>query len=555
MQVAEYVVNKLIDYGVTDTFGVPGGVVLKLIYAMKEKTPILVPHLNYHEQMAGFAACGYSQASGKLGVAYATRGPGIANMVTCIAEAYQESLPVLFITAHGQRNDRGMRFENSQELDIVSMITGITKYAANIDSREDVTYIVKTACELALNGRRGPVLLDFNASLWGEEITEDERVKEEVADCEEDVGYVVDEVCQQISTSKRPIILLGDGVRHRISRERLQFIANQLSIPVLSSRGSQDLMSGSPYYYGYIGSHGVRYSNFILSKTDLIIAIGNRLAFPALSKSFAPIFANSKLIRIDIDEKEFNRTFPLSKNYMADAGKILEGLVIRKNNIIINPDWIRVCDVLRKELINCDITKPVEQICSYLEQSNEEIYVCDVGNNEFWFSRAFEKSGKTGMVLHSKSFSTLGVGLGRAIGAYYATRKAVCCVIGDQGFQFNLQELGYIKQWNIPIKILLLNNALSGMIADHEQNIFGKQLFHVNKETGYSIPDFDKIAEGYGVVFNRGNDDSMYDGSPCIYEIQIDSNIGLSPNLPKGRVCQDMEPKLDVKLYEKLERL
>jgi acetolactate synthase-1/2/3 large subunit len=283
MIVADYIAETLMRLGVTDAFGIPGGVILPFLDAMKKKEPHLTPHLTYHEQTAGFAALGYAQISGKLGVAYATRGPGISNMITCVAEAYQESLPVLFITAHGNRQNHGMRFENNQELNIVHMVSAITKYAADIDNIDDVVTIFLTACRKAIEGRKGPVLVDIDSTLWEKELCENIAVYDEVYSCEDDKAdaakMAVQAIEETISQAKRPIILIGNGLRHTVSKKTLYDVVESIKIPVLSSRGSQDLISGSPYYFGYIGSHGIRYSNFILSKTDLIISIGNRLAF------------------------------------------------------------------------------------------------------------------------------------------------------------------------------------------------------------------------------------------------------------------------------------
>jgi acetolactate synthase-1/2/3 large subunit len=560
MKVADYVVDELIKYGVTDTFGIPGGVILKLLYAMERREPELSPHLNYHEQMAGFAACGFAQASGKLGVAYATRGPGITNMVTCIAEAYQESLPVLFITAHGSRSQSGMRFEDDQELDMVRCVSGFTKYAANIDSADQVVQILHDACNAAISERKGPVLLDFSASLWEQEVVinnidteENDKVLDDIVDYSE---LALACIKNHLSIFMRPLILIGDGIRHAFEKEKLYEIADKLRIPIISSRGAQDLLSGSPYYFGYIGSHGTRYSNFILSKADLIITIGNRLAFPINSKSFYPIVSNTKIIRLDIDEMEFCRELPNAETYRVDAYKILSILIEGKYYEKEMADWIETCSQLRGMLESEDCPEPVLKLESIIEKLDSSYtYVCDVGNNEFWFARAFEKVRRPGTVLYSKSFGTLGVALGRAIGTYYASRDNVVCVIGDQGFQYNLQELQYISKWNLPIKIIVLNNGISGMIADHENQLFGNNLIHVNRENGYYVLDVEKIAMAYGIDYTT--DEIVATDTTkkaLIYEV-IFNEDALIPNLPKGNTCQDMEPLIPRDKYDYLNNL
>lgn len=558
MQVADYVVDELIKYGVTDAFGIPGGVILKLLYAMKQRESELSPHLNYHEQMAGFAACGFAQASGKLCVAYATRGPGIANMFTCILEAFQESLPVLFITAHSSLQQIDMRFENDQEFDVVQCVSKFTKYAASIDSTNELCHALHEACEVAINGRKGPVLLDFSSLLWDQEIesirfdgdykyTEDEELS--------DLALKV--ITDEITISRRPIILIGDGIRHALETGHLYHIAEKLKIPILSSRGAQDLLSGSPYYFGYIGSHGIRYSNFILSKADLIISIGNRLAFPVSSASFAPVVTNAKVIRLDIDEKEFNRKIPDVKSYKVDAHILLNKLMEKNYCIKDLGDWVKICNQLKIELTSEDCTKPVQILESFInKQEPSTIYVCDIGNNEFWFARAFEKVGKSGMVLYSKTFGTLGAGLGRAIGAYYASGKNIVCIIGDQGFQYNVQELQYISKWKIPIKIIILNNCISGMISDHEKRMFGNKLFHVNSENGYYVSNFEKIAKAYEIDYTTDESVAIKKiNKQLIYEIRLNIDEVLTPSLSKGMPCQDMEPLIPREKFNYLNKL
>lgn len=555
MIAADYIVEKLIDYGVTDAFGIPGGVILKLLYAMEQKQNLLTPHLNYHEQMAGFAACGYAQASGKLGVAYATRGPGITNMITCIAEAYQESLPVLFITAHANRNsENGMRFQYNQEFDIIKSVSAFVKYGDKVDTVEELAFKLNKACEFALEGRKGPVILDIASHVFDMEMkdiasTEPQKILKENVKC------VVKKIKEKLNNSQRPVILIGDGLRHAGNQEELIALADQLKIPILSSRASQDLVITSEYYFGYIGSHGIRYSNFIISKADLIITVGNRLAFPIESKSFSPIVKSKEIIRLDIDENEFKREIPNASNYVVDVKKLVDEIKGRSVSDSRFEKWRRICDDLKEELKEYDISDVVVKLQTYLKKQEEDrLYVCDVGNNEFWFSRAFEYVGKRNQVLYSKSYGTLGVALGRAIGAYYATKKEVICVIGDQGFQYNIQELQYIVKWKIPVKIVLINNYASQMILDHEIRILQGAKIHVDAESGYGVPNFKKIVEGYGMIYAESEDIAIHMDN-TVLEYTCDAEERLIPNLPKGNVCQNMEPAIEKKKYLRLDKM
>lgn len=560
MTVADYVTDYLIKCGVTDAFGVPGGVVLKLIYAMENRKSEITPHLNYHEQMAGFSACGYAHAGRGLGVAYATRGPGIANMITCMIEAYQESIPVLFITAHGNRTQKTMRCEYDQEVDLVENVKNFMKYAVNIDRVEDVQRHMETACYEAMHKRKGPVFLDFSAKLFGEniDINISDRYGMEESDNTEptSISDAVECINNNLSRCQRPVILIGDGIRQADCVETAKRWLSKLNVPVISSRAAQDIACNMDIYYGYVGSHASRYSNFILSKTDLIIAIGNRLSFPINSESFRVITNRTKILRFDIDDMEFQRDIPQSVNFCIDIRMLMEKMISCDCRFDDQYGWITTCNEIKSALNCCDLQEPVIKICEYLKHLQKTLtYICDVGNNEFWFSRAFEYIRPAGQVLYSKSFGTLGSALGRAIGAYYATLNNIVCVVGDQGFQYNIQELQYISYWNLPITIILLNNMCSAMIRDHEKKIFDKCL-HVTEETGYSVPDFRKIVEGYGIKFVNEMDieDTDYD-SPLVYEIKFSKDIQLEPYLPKGSPCQRMVPLIDDNLYDYLDKI
>ena len=539
MFVKDYIVKILIDNGGRETrglhaFGIPGGVILPLLHSMKLQTPHILPHLTYNEQTAGFCACGYAQASGKLGIAYAIRGPGIMNMLTSIGEAYQESLPVLFMTAHGDRKTSDKRFSENQEINLVPFLSDITKFSANIDSLEDLKK-VDYAYKIAMQGRKGPVFLDFSSKLFNQEVIFEENNTREI-ETKDDIKSAKKYIYSKLQKAKKPVILIGDGLRNIDCYS----LFKDLKIPFISSRGSQDLISNSPYYFGYIGSHGIRYSNFILSKADLIISIGNRLAFPINSKSFRPLFDNKFVIQLDIDEKEIKKEIPNIKYFNIDAKNIDLKWECDKN-------WLDVCNNLKKELFNCDTTIFVSELEKVIKRYEENtLFVCDIGNNEFWFSRAFEKVRPNCNVLYSKSFGTLGVAIARAIGAYYATGKHIVCVIGDQGFQYNIQELQYLSQWQLPITIILVNNFRSGMILDHERKLFAKELLHVTKESGYSTPNFEKIANAYEIKYIKDIEQLKTKiENPELYEIKIDEDIKLIPYLPKGNLCQNLEPKLE----------
>lgn len=564
MKAVDFIVEHLIHLGVTDAFGLPGGVILDLVYAMERRKPELTPHLSYHEQGAVFAACGYAQTHGKLGVAYATRGPGVTNMITGIADAYYDSIPLLIITSHAQvRMESRMRIEIDQEMDPLPIVSGITKYAARVDRAEDVCQELERACHTALSGRKGPVLLDFYTKVFQEEIDANDLITDVAPIPSKNIKETVAAIYSALMSARRPILLLGDGIRQSGTVEQARQLAGKMRIPVLSSRAAQDVMPESPWYFGFIGSHGRRYSNFILSKADLILSIGNRMSFPVNSLSYRPAMERVKTIRIDIDEMEFLRVTPNTTNYKCDLKLLLPQMLAEEWIYEGGEDWYSVCRQLKDELWEYDKTRPVQLIAQILGRiSDSAVITGDVGNHEFWLSQAYTYSGIRNRILYSKSFGALGCSLGKAIGAYYATRKPVVCFAGDQGFQLNIQELQFISSHQLPIQIVLINNRSSGMIRSREKQRYHDRFLHTTADSGYNTPDFKAIATAYGLVYrlidHKDLGDRQISGEfpvSGLIEVLIDETFDLSPTLPVGNEVQNLYPAVPEELYHKLNAL
>lgn len=548
MKVCDYVVDYLARKGVTDVYGIPGGVVLDLLYAFKRDCRI-TPHLSFHEQGAAFEACGYSQVEHKLGVAYATRGPGFTNLITGIADAYADSIPVLFLTAHsGTSVGHEQRFEKDQEMDTVSMVKHITKYAKAIDNVEEVKEALDIAVYTALNGRKGPVLLDFSAALWNKE---NQGVYVETKKPASICDASVCEIKEALEKAQRPIFLVGDGVRQAGAVKQFEALCAKINIPVLSSRCGQDVGAVAKHYYGYVGSHGVRYGNFIFAKADLVIALGNRLSFPVNSKSFSKALENKKIFRVELDDREIKREIKNTYSVLCEISDFLRALdsaVIKKRDF---SDWICVCDKLKSELMSEDLNEAIQRITKIFRNISETTTICcDVGNNEFWVSRAYVEAKIKNRILYSKSFGSLGCGIPKAIGAAHATGNSVLCIIGDQGFQLNMQELQMIVQEKIPVRIVIVNNRSSGMIRSKQKSKYDGDFIHTTNDSGYSLPDIEAIAKAYGIEYTESAD--VY---PSIAEIIIDEDIDLFPNLPAGNECQDMFPLIDRQKYEILQKM
>ena len=553
MKYSDFLISRLKENGVTDAFGIPGGVLLDFLYNLESSEGINL-HLNYHEQSSGFCACGFSQANHRLGFAYGTRGPGFTNLLTSIADAFCDSLPVLFITAHtGKNNNKSLRIDTEQELDCESICQTITKYSRKVDDIKSAVACLDEAIEIALSGRKGPVFLDINSSLFNEEVPVLSKAKSSFIRYTEfcDVSY--DDYFYALSSSKRPVILIGDGIHQaNVEKECLDFI-DRSKIPVLSSRASQDLLPLSPLYFGYIGSHGLRYSNRIIFESDLIISLGNRIAFPLSSKSFTGALDNKKIIRVEIDKNEASRRIPNCVTMTIDLASFFKNapsLVFEGN------EWLERCECLKKHFYSSDVISVVTKISSLLSiLPDDGLIVSDVGNNEFWLSRALSFSKTSNRVLYSKSFGALGCSLPKAIGAYYATKKPVFCFLGDQGFCMCLHELLYLSSHSIPIVLVLLNNEQSAMIKDREISKNYSFTFQVDRETDYFPPDAESICKSFNISYlnyDLINLDLVREhmanlNCPLLIEIKDNEKQTLIPFLKKGDECWDLSPKIPLK--------
>lgn len=565
MKVADFLTDYLIKMGVTDVFGIPGGVILDFIYALNRKKDKIKTHLLYHEQNAGFAALGYAQSTQKMGVAFATKGPGILNLTTSIAEAYADSIPSLFITAHSldDTSDK-MRFIEDQEINIVPIFQSITKYCVRINNIKNFISELEKAIYLANSGRKGPVIIDISSKIWTNEVFEEKTMEMNFKIAKNEYKEAIVSIEKNLNEARRPLLLIGDGVRQAgIEKEVIEFSEKNM-IPVIYSRGCQDIMSNSKMAFGYVGSHGIRYTNYILSKADLLISFGNRLSFPIKSKSFLDIFNKCKLIRCDIDESEFIRKIPNSKNFQCDIKDVLKELLNKKIKNENISEWLDNCNKIKKILLDSDTDTPVNEIAYLLDSLKDTAAtVGDVGNNEFWLSRAYEFSKNKSKILFSRSFGTMGCSIGKAIGAHYALNKNIVCFIGDQGLQMNPQELQFISKNKLPIWIVVINNNSSGMIKSRQIRKYNSEFLLTTKETGYSVVDLKKLSDTYNFEYVQIESIKDIDSKlincdytePLLVNFAVDEYIDLEISLPIGNNCRDMEPKLDKNIYEELEKL
>ena len=573
MYCKDFFVQLLLKYNVRDVFGLPGGVVLDFLNSVNEK---LNAHLAFHEQSAVFSAIGYARATNGLGVAYATRGPGITNTLTAVADAFYDSVPIVIITGHSTNLPIGnMRVMSDQEIDIVKIFSPITKKCVRIDNTENFPEIVETLFQEAISGRPGPVLLDIKSDIWNQKICKIKLASyDKIKDYKEiatdgleknKVTEGLEEIKKELGKSSKPLLLLGDGFRgkKKAINEIIEFSSNH-KIPILTGRFSQDIFKNATYYYGYIGSHGLRSGNLIFSKSDLVIAIGNRMHYPIESKSWSPLMSKLKVLRFDIDKEEFLRKIPNSLTFNVDLKMLCDHINKKKYNHIFDKSWTSVCEKITKELMSYDVDHPIPLITSILNESNADWpIICDVGNNEFWVARAYFESLKPNKLIFSKSFGAMGSALGKAIGYAHGSNNAVLCFVGDQSLLMVLQDLHYISHHQLPIKIFLLNNKSSGMIRSRQKDS-NRKILQTTIESGYSIPDLTKITNAFGIPSYNFNQkvgtkskikSILLKNGPALIEIISEPEVEGRPHLPVTSKPQRLSPELPFELQSYLENL
>jgi len=533
----------------TDTiFGYPGGAVLNIydeIYSFEGINHILVSH----EQGAAHAADGYARATGRVGVCLATSGPGATNLVTGIATAYMDSVPMVAIT--GQVATTLIGKDSFQEVDIVGITMPITKHNFLVKDINELAPTIRKAFRIAKSGRPGPVLIDIPKDLTGMEGEYTPEIPEIIKRANVKVDEIKD-AASAIQKSSKPIIVVGGGCNISDDKEVLLKLQEILKCPVCSTMMGLGAFSGlHPMYTGMLGMHGTFASNRCITSSDLIIAIGARFSDRVISDptTFA---VNTKVIHIDIDEAE------VSKNIKADCWIIgnvadvvrdlIKELTSREENEwtdcakeLIRKDKAKVIKVNEFETVN-----PLYVIKKLYEiTKGNAIITTEVGQNQIWATQAFIYT-EPRTFISSGGLGTMGYGFGAAIGASIGKEQMVFDIAGDGSFRMNLNELGTAARYNIPVKIILLNNGVLGMVRQW-QNVFYSKRF--SSTTLERDTDFVKIAEGFGVKGIRVDTNSQvvdalkqaieWDG-PVVIDFRVAPDEMASPMVPPGASIEMM---------------
>ena len=514
---AKILMECLLEQGVDTIFGYPGGTILNVYDELYNYGGKIRHILTAHEQGASHAADGYARSTGKVGVCFATSGPGCTNLTTGIATAYMDSSPVVFVTCNVSENLIGK--DSFQEVDITGITMPITKCNYMVRDVNKLADIVREAFAIARGGRPGPVLIDIVKNVTAETAEFTPLPREEHASegrlgalikrashdlklPEPDMGDV-EKLAAMIRESKKPLLICGGGVVRGRAHEEFLKLAEKIDSPVsITVMGAGGFRGRNPLTTGMIGMHGSQASNMAVDACDLLIAVGCRFSDRVAldPKTFA---AQAKIVQIDIDRAEINKNVQTDHHIIGDAKRVLElldGMLTQQDH----SEWKKYVFSFKTEteydeggstLTPKQISDVIARICP-----QDTIVATDVGQHQMWVAQHFHYD-YPGQLLTSGGFGTMGFGLGAAIGAKVGNpEKTVIHVTGDGSFRMNCNELATEQYYNLPIITFIYNNQTLGMVRQWQTLIYNGHYSQTTLDRG---PDFVKLAEAYGLGGKR----------------------------------------------------
>jgi len=554
---ARMLLECLHKVGVTDMFGYPGGAVIPIydeIYSFDK----IKHYFARHEQGAVHAADGYARVSGKVGVCLATSGPGATNLVTGIMTAHMDSVPLLAITGQVRSNLLGR--DAFQETDIVGITVPITKGNYLVQNIKDIPRIIKEAYFIASTGRPGPVLVDIPNDIQQQEISYEEFNKlfdKEVQLEGYDPTYVghpvqIKRALSLIKKAKKPLIIAGAGVIKSQASKELFELANKMDMPVTTTLlGLGAFPENHDLSLGMLGMHGTVPANYATDEADLVIAAGIRFD-DRIAGNPSKFCERAKIIHIDIDPAEIDKNkkadVPIVgdlKNVLSEINKELEPQDHKEWTDKVK-EWKKEYplahrDVGKDKLLPQEVLKAINDILD-----GDTIVVTDVGQHQMWAAQYFTYQNPDSIVT-SGGAGTMGFGLPAAIGAQIgAPDKKVVLIVGDGGFQMTVQELMMIKQYNLPVKVVILNNSYLGMVRQWQELFKDRRYSFVNLEVN---PDFIKIADAYGIknakLTNKEDlrtklKDLILSDEGVLIECVVEKEENVFPMIPAGKTVSQM---------------
>ena len=544
---SQIVIECLKEQGVDTVFGYPGGTILNIYDELYKNSDDITHILVSHEQGAAHAADGYARSTGKVGVCMATSGPGATNLVTGIATAYMDSVPLVAITANVAKS--GLGKDSFQEIDIVGATMPITKHNFIVKEIENLAPTLRKAFKIAKSGRPGPVLVYITKDVTANKIEFTSKEPEEIkrysdSITEDDLNTVAD----MIKVSEKPFILVGGGAVISEADKEVREFAELVDAPVCDSLMGKGAFDGTnKRYTGMIGMHGTKASNFGVTESDLLIVLGARFSDRVIgnAKEFAK---NANIVHIDVDPSEIN------KNIKADASIIgdIKEVLLRLNKKVEKKDnsqWMAHIEELKKQypldLDKSKLTGPAVIDSLYNITNGDAIVTTDVGQHQMWAAQ-FYKYKKSRQLITSGGLGTMGYGVGACIGAKMGNKDKICVnIAGDGCFRMNMNEIATATRYNIPIIQIVINNHVLGMVRQWQTLFYGKR--YSNTVLNDAV-DFVKIAEGMGAKayrvttveeFEAALKDAIEMNIPCVIDAQIDQDDKVFPMVPANTAISE----------------
>ena len=544
---AEIIAEVLIEQGVDTVFGYPGGSVLNIYDALYAYSDKIKHYMSAHEQGAAHAADGYARLTGKTGVVISTSGPGATNLVTGIATAYMDSVPLVAITGNVPTSLIGR--DSFQEVYIAGITMPITKHNFTVRSVEELADTLRQAFLIANEGRPGPVLVDIPKDVTINKTNFENKTPEIVED-DRRLKHL-EKVADLINASKFPVVYFGGGVRISGAEDELYELLHKANIPATYTMMAAGVLGyNDPLSMGLVGMHGSRTANLAVDNADLVLAIGTRFS-DRVALNANKFARRARIVHIDIDPSEVNKNVAVDTSIIGDVKKVLTALIPMVDKAD-HTDWLeqialwKAKDYTPKD--DATVLKPHQVMGAICDIAGEDtVYITDVGQHQMWAAQ-YIRHVKTRSFLTSGGLGTMGYGYGAAIGAAVADggKRPIVHITGDGSFHMNMNEACTAVSYNLPVITVIMNNSVLGMVRQWQKTFYGKRYSSSEPErkTNYSA-----VAAGFGATgFRCTNLDEFKEAfakalelkGPVWIECVIDREEAVLPMIPAGGTVDDM---------------
>ena len=552
---SDILVKTLIEQGCDTVFGYPGGQILNVYDSLYTHQNEINHILTAHEQGAAHAADGYARTTGKVGVVISTSGPGATNLVTGIATAYLDSIPMVAICGNVPTTQIGS--DSFQEIDITGVTLPITKHNYFVSSVEDLADTIREAFSLAKSGRPGPVLIDVPKDVQIAKCEYEPKSPAQKAESYPAKEQRIEQAAEYINNSKKPYIYFGGGLITAKAQEEMLTLAEKLDAPIgCSLMGISGIETNHPRFLGMQGMHGHFASSMAMHNADLIISLGVRFN-DRVTGNKDKFATKAKIIHIDVDGSEISKTVNATCGLRGDVKLTLQRLLplIKKSK---KPQWSSKVEALKNEeehyLDNRERLTPRRAILTLNKYLGENTAVCtDVGQHQMWSAQNLTFKAPRRFV-SSGGLGTMGFGLGAAIGAAFGTKERSVLITGDGSFGMNLNELATAVKYNIPIVILIMNNGVLGMVRQWQTLFYNK---HYSNSVLERKTDFTSLARAFGAdgemvstpeELDKALSRAFKADGPYVVDCRIDKDEFVLPMLPPGGSMDDIITKLEVEV-------